>query len=37
MPIGFGRTREAAITDARATMKRAASIRAKWNKADPWE
>jgi hypothetical protein len=37
MPIGFGRTTEAAIADARATMKRAASFRAKWNKADPWE
>jgi hypothetical protein len=37
MPIGFGRTREAAIADACATVKRAASIRAKWNKADPWE
>lgn len=36
-PIGFGRTKEAAIADARATVKRAASIRAKWNKADPWE
>jgi len=36
-PIGFGRSREAAVADARATVKRAASFRAKWNKADPWE
>jgi hypothetical protein len=34
MPIGFGRTREAAIADARALLKRAASIQAKWDKAD---
>jgi hypothetical protein len=33
-PRGFGRTREAAIADARATVKRAASFRDKWNKAD---
>ena len=37
MPIGFGRTREAAIANARATVKSAASIRAEWNKADPWD
>jgi hypothetical protein len=35
MPLGFGRTREAAIADARATVKRAASFGDKWNKADP--
>jgi hypothetical protein len=37
MPIGFGRTKEAAIADARATVKGAANLLAKWNKADPWE
>jgi hypothetical protein len=36
-PMGFGRTKEAATAEARATVKRAASFRAKWNKADPWE
>jgi hypothetical protein len=36
-PMGFGRTKEAAIAEARATVKRAASILAKWNNADPWE
>ena len=30
IPIGFGRTKEAAIADARATEKGAAKIRAKW-------
>jgi hypothetical protein len=37
MPLGFGRTKEAAIADARATKKRAANSLAKWKKADPWE
>jgi hypothetical protein len=37
MPIGFGRTKEAAIADARARVKRAANLLAKWKKADPWE
>ncbi len=33
-PLGFGRTREAAIADARATVKGAANLLAKWNKGD---
>ena len=37
MPMGFGRTKEAATANARATVMRAASIQARWNKADPWE
>jgi len=37
MPVGFGRTKEAAIADARVTMKRTAYMLAKWKKADPWE
>jgi len=37
MPIGFGRTKEAAIANARTTVKRAANLLAKWKKADPWE
>ena len=36
-PIGFGRTREAAIANAHTTVQRAANLLAKWNKADPWE
>jgi hypothetical protein len=36
IPIGFGRTKEAAIVNARTTVKRAASILARWNKADRW-
>jgi hypothetical protein len=36
IPIGFGRTKEAAIVNARTTVKRAASILAKWKKADRW-
>jgi len=36
MPVGFGRTKEAAIADARVTMKRTAYMLAKWKKAEPW-
>ena len=32
MPIGFGRTKQAAIADARATVKRRASLLAEWKK-----
>jgi len=37
IPIGFGRTKEAAIANARTTVMRVANLLAKWNKADPWE
>ena len=33
IPIGFGSTRRAAIADARATVKRRASLLAEWKKA----
>jgi len=37
IPIGFGRTKEAAIANARTTLMRAANLLAKSNKADPWK
>jgi len=35
-PLGFGRTREAAIADARATKKRAAELLAEWKERESW-